>query len=213
MKGRKVARLHSFKVGECDGAPGLHQGSNLAGMWAEPCVWSRAAHSRDVKSVLALIDRWVFFFSRCKAALLPFAAAVVASSSSVPLTTFSFFSRSPSLLEPQPCSHSLSSGLQRSPLSRSAELNLNDTLVGGKESLSDLILLVSPFWKSCRNDRGVWWSVRDRDGRESSLVEYLKTTHPSYVFPKGALAYLRSILSAYIPVYIQMYRERRKLVE
>lgn len=109
----------------------------------KPCAWSRAAHSRDVKSVLAFIDRC--FFSRWDAALLPFAAADAASSLSVPLTTFSLFSPSPRFPEPQPCSHSLSFSPQRSPLSRSAELELNDTLVGGKESLSDLILLVSPF--------------------------------------------------------------------
>lgn len=209
----RVFTYSKLGVWRCTGsAPGLELSGHVSRRaLTKPCMWSRAAHSRDGKSVLALIDRW--FLSRCKAALPPFAAAVVVSSFSVPLTTFSFFSWSPSFLEPQPCSHSLSSSLLRSPLLRSAELNLNDTLVGGKESLSDLIVLVSPFRKSCRNGRGVSWSVRDRDGRESSLVEYLKTTHPSYVFPKGALAYLRSIISAYISVYIKIYRKRRNLVE
>lgn len=70
-----------------------------------------------------------------------------------------------------------------------------------RNSLSDLILLVSPFQRAGDIAGEFQWSVRDRDGRESSLVEYLKTTHPSYAFPKGALAYLRSIISANTSVW------------
>lgn len=103
------------------------------------------------------------------------------STSRWPLSPLSF---AVSQLSTAPCSHSLSS-LRRSPLLQTAGLNLNDTLVGGKKSLSDLILLVSPFWKSCRYGRGVWWSVRDRDGRESSLVEYLKNNPSLLCVSKG----------------------------
>lgn len=96
-----------------------------------------------------------------------------------------FLSPFPSFLwEPLPCSHSLSLSLYspllpRSPLfPQSVELNLNDTLAENN-SLSDLILLVSPFQRAWDMVGEFEWSVRDRDGRESSLVEYLKTTHPS----------------------------------
>lgn len=98
----------------------------------EPCV-CRSAHNPGHKECTRLNRS--LFLSRCKAALLPLAAAAVESSFSVPLTTFSLFSPSPSFLEPQPCSHSLSFLLQRSRLLRSAELNLNDTLVGGWEKI------------------------------------------------------------------------------
>lgn len=90
----------------------------------------------------------------------------------------------------------LSSSPSEPPFSpQSVELNLNDTLTE-KKSLSGLILLVSPFQRAGDMAGEFEWSVRNRNGRESSLVEYLKTSHPSYVFPKGALAYLRSIISA-----------------
>lgn len=67
---------------------------------------------------------------------------------------------------------------------QSVELNLNDTLTE-KNSLSDLILLVSPFQRAGDMAGEFQWSVRDRDGRESSLVEYLKNNPSLLCVSKG----------------------------
>lgn len=122
-----------------------------------------------------------------------------------------FLSPFPSfLLEYLPCSHSLplslySPLLLRSPLSQSVELNLNDTLTE-KKSLSDLILLVSPFQRAGDMAGEFQWSVRDRDGRESSLVEYLKNNPSLLCVSKGGTCmftlyymckYLRAVKDLY----------------
>lgn len=54
-----------------------------------------------------------------------------------------------------------------------------------KNSLSDLILLVSPFQRAGDMAGEFQWSVRDRDGRESSLVEYLKNNPSLLCVSKG----------------------------
>lgn len=161
--------------------------------------------------------------SRYKAAPRLGTAVAGASSFNVLLSTFSLFLspfsqlsiRSPTPLPFAVPPHSHSPLLLRSPLfPQSVELNLNDTLTGKKrkkkkkKSLSDLILLVSPFQRAGDMAGEFQWSVRDRDGRESSLVEYLKTTHPSYAFPKGALAYLRSIISTNISLWLKICMKR-----
>lgn len=59
-----------------------------------------------------------------------------------------------------------------------------------KKSLSDLILLVSPFQRAGDMAGEFQWSVRDRDGRESSLVEYLKNNPSLLCVFKGGTCIL-----------------------
>lgn len=75
---------------------------------------------------------------------------------------------------------------------QSVELNLNDTLT--EIPLSDLILFVSPFQRA-GDMSGSCCAVSETGTGESSVVEYLKTPIPTKQFPRGALAYLRFIIT------------------
>lgn len=66
-----------------------------------------------------------------------------------------------------------------------------------KKSLSDLILLVSPFQRARDMAGEFQWSVRDRDGRESSLVEYLKNNPSLLCVYKGGTCILTLLYVCY----------------
>lgn len=70
------------------------------------------------------------------------------------------------------------------------------------------------FSRSCRYGRGVQWSVRNRDGRESSLVEYLKNNPSLLCVSKGGTCiFTLYYLSACISVCIKINRKRRNVIK